>query len=301
MSQLDCGQVEPKLSAWIDGQLDDAQAEQVRDHLVQCPGCWGELQALEIVSNRLAALKAAPVAAPPAGLTAAVRALPTWLVLLAVARHWLAAGGGLALVGVACVAILQWSTPLPAMLSVRQRQETRMLTPGTTVWAKPGEPVTITLTPGDGTLQLHGPGALVIRQAQVGRVQHDQRLAVELTAGALAVRFGPRAMSHALTVTTPQAMIRVTGTWVMIQATPVATQVVVMDGAALVQNRATGRTLHAIPGQVVAVQAGWMTVRQVPTDEWLAQKGVAASGSEPGSGDLHPTPHRTPLTFDGQS
>lgn len=294
---MDCRAVETQLSAWTDGQLDAGRATEVRDHLVQCPSCWGEFQALEAVHNRLATLKMTPVPESPPGLTAVVRALPTWLVRVAVARRWLAPGMVAACVAFGVVGLFSWSKPLPATLSLREIRQTQTLTPGTTLMARLGETVTVTLPPGEGKLQLHGPGSLIVHRASQGALRQDQRLNLELPSGRLTVRFGTRMPAHRLMITTPQALVRLAGTWVLLQAGPAATSVVVMEGEAQVRNRATGQAVKVIPGQMVTIQAGWLTVQMVPVEEWLKRKGVAATPSE--SESAQPTaPASAPLSFE---
>jgi anti-sigma factor RsiW len=62
-----CAQVEPLLSAWLDGALSPSERLAVGDHLARCPRCRGELETLRITSNLL---RSVPARALPAGLQA---------------------------------------------------------------------------------------------------------------------------------------------------------------------------------------------------------------------------------------
>lgn len=295
---MDCQAVEPHLSAWLDGQLEPELAPQVRDHLAACPGCWGELQALETVGTRLNILKQTVAEPPPAGLLAGVKALPAWLVGLAVVRRWLVAGGGVAMAGLLLLAVAHWSSPLSATLGAAGRTASTLLTPGSTLVAQAGQTVTMTLA-GEGTFHLQGPGALVVRQAALGRLAQDERLTVELASGQLAVRFPPKGPAHDVRVLTTQAQIRLTGTWVVIQANPVATQVAVVEGQAHIRNRSTRETLMMHPGQMVQIQAGWLQVGSLPLADWLARKGVAAEPSAPQAAEGSAPTVPPPLQVEG--
>ena len=289
--QLDCHAIEPKLSAWVDGQLTERQADLVRTHLAQCPGCWGELQALETVRQRLSTLKT-PAGASPAGLTAAVRALPAWLVRLAVVRRWIAGGAAMAGVVAAVAFALYVSEPLPATLVAGTTQDTKPLAAGTTLIANDGEMIRLALD-GGGTIQLQGPGSLIVRRAEEGRIQKDQRLALNLPSGMVTIQFGSRAPAHDIQLMTPQASVHLTGTWVVVQATPLTTEVDVLDGRAQVQNLATAETARLGVGQVAKIEAGEMEIGRIPMEEWLSRKGLTSSQrSAPEDAPSTEAPHR---------
>jgi predicted anti-sigma-YlaC factor YlaD len=48
-----CQEIQRALGAWLDGELDHSEAEQVRAHLGQCPSCLGEKIRLERLHSSL--------------------------------------------------------------------------------------------------------------------------------------------------------------------------------------------------------------------------------------------------------
>lgn len=203
-----------------------------------------------------------------------VRNLPGWLVRLALIRRWLTGAAGLAACAGLVMLALRWSGPLPATLTSNDtRQATPQLTAGTTLMARPGETVSVTLPEDGGTLTLTGPGAMVIRDAALGKVRKDQRLTVELTSGQLEIKANP-GIPHDIRLLTPQAAIRLAGTWVLMSATTSITQVAVLDGEIWLKGVAAPRAVLLKPGQAAQVKAGWMSVTEIPLEEWLVRKGL---------------------------
>ena len=284
---MTCQDIEPALSAWLDGQLSEEHAQCVREHLARCPVCWEEVEALETLGHRVALLKSAAPTPVPEGLLAGVRALPRWLVWLAVSRRWLAMGTGLAAVGIAAWLLLEWSAPLPATVTARGIQATQTLIPGTTLVARSGERLHLDLPAGraassqdaasaGGTIDLAGPGALVVQRATTGRLHSEQRLEVELIGGTATVRFGAQAILHDIRFVTPHALIQLTGTWVVIasDAEGTTTQVRVLEGRAAITNRSTRAQVSLQAGQRAQVRAEQLIVAPIPVEEWLAHKGL---------------------------
>ena len=274
----DCRTIEPWLSAFVDGQLEEARAAQVREHLADCPRCLEELKALETLGMHLATLKRVEVPdVPTSTLFTGLRALPDWLVGVAILRRWAVAGGGMALVCGLVVLLLRWPQPLPATVTANATQQTiQQLTAGTTLLAKAGDTVALQIPSVGGTLTLHGPGSLIVREAALGRLRQDPRLVVELPSGTLEIRMlATGAPPHDIRVSTPQASLRLTGTWVFVSADPLRTQVAVLEGEATLQSIASRQRLTLTPGQTAQVQAGWVTVGRIPTELWLQYKGLA--------------------------
>jgi len=277
---MECGDVEPLLSAWVDGQLSEAEGQRVRDHLARCPSCWGELQVLEQVGSRLTTLKGMESPQPPEGLLAGVRALPTWLVRLGVIRRWLALGGGVTVAWAAAWLLLAWSDPLTATLTARGMSASQTLTTGRMLVARDQETLDLALPRGAGTIRLEGPGVLVIRRAVVGHLRQDQRLAMELPSGRAAIRFGPEAPTHEIHLTTPHAAITLTGTWVLISAESSRTQVDTLEGSATVKQLGAGRQVELAAGERAQVGPDTLTLAPIPVEEWLARKGLAMSSDQ---------------------
>jgi len=179
--------------------------------------------------------------------------------------------------------LINLSNPLSADLSARRFGSSggsavhfstpgTTLTPGTTFLARAGEQVDLDLAGSHGALQLIGPGALVVREAQIGRLRGDHRFKLDLPSGMLKVQFGPEAPAHTLRITTPQALIRLVGTKVQIQATPVVTVVEVFEGTAHVLNYASDEKVTAITGEQVQVQAGRLQVSSIQSGSRAEQK-----------------------------
>jgi len=281
-----CRTMEPLLSAFVDRQLEESQATQVREHLAVCPACLGVLKTLESLGTQMASLKqGTPPVPAPATLLAGLRTLPTWVVALAVVRRWIITGGAVAVaVGVVWLSF-RWAAPLPAILTSNQAtQQTAQLSAGTTLIAKAGETVKLALEHAQGALTLHGPGALIVRQAEQGRFQHDPRLTVELPSGLLEIQMNPKSL-HTVSVTTPQARIHLGGTWALVGADPVTTQLKVLEGSVALQSVASSKQVTLIAGQMAQVAAGWVKVGQIPMDEWLRYKGIASGASSAGESD----------------
>ena len=222
------------------------------------------------VSKEMELLKSVKVGEVPPGLLASVGAMPGWFLFLAVARQWLlpavTVGGALATVAL----LLHLSNPLPATLAQRgigeqaRVQSVRDLSAGTTLLAKPGQTLELQVAGGRGKVELEGPGALVVRKASVGKFQGDHRIRLDMPGGSVRIRFEPGAPPHSLLLTTPQAMIGLTGTDVLVQATPVTTLLRVMEGRATVSNLATGERLVVTAGGGVEIQAGWLRKLEAP-------------------------------------
>ena len=289
----DCRTVEPWLSAFVDGQLKELRAARVREHLADCPRCLGELKALESVGTRLAALKATPVAASSPQLFLGLRALPDWLVGLAILRRWVMAASGLALAGGLVMLLVRWSQPLPATVTANATQQTtKQLTAGTTLLAQPGETVELKIPIAGGILKLHGPGSLIVRDAALGRLLQDPRLFVELPQGTLEVYLQAKRGPHDVRVSTPQANLRLTGTWVFVSADPLRTQVAVLEGEAKLKGVASRQPMTLTPGQTALVQAGWVSVNKIPMELWLQYKGLTGA---PQAADSVPATIPNPL------
>lgn len=273
---MNCRTVAPLLSAFLDGQLAQEPLAHVREHLDHCARCAKDLRALEQVGGQLATLKQAILsAASPPGLLTGIRNMPEWVVQLAVIRRWLISAGGLMI----CVGLvwlsLRWSGPLPATLTANAAKEiTPQLTAGTTLMAREGESVSIALPNQGGKLTLRGPGAMVVQEAALGKIRQDQRLRLELPSGQLEVNVAPGGPPHDIRLLTPQAMVRLAGTWVLLSANTASTQVAVLEGEAWLKGVATPRAVRLKPGQMAQVKAGWMSVTQIPLEEWLARKGL---------------------------
>ncbi len=289
----DCRAIEPWLSAFVDGQLEEAKAARVREHLADCSRCLGELKSLETIGTHLAALKATPVEAPSPSIFLGLRALPDWLVGVAILRRWVMAGSGLAAVVAAGFLLVRWPQPLPATVTANTTQQTtQQLTAGTTLLAKAGETVELNIPSAGGALKLHGPGSLIVREAALGRLLHDPRLFVELPSGTLEIRLSAKTAPHDVRVATPQADLRLTGTWVFVSADPLRTQVAVLEGEAKLQSVASRQRLTLTPGQTAQVQAGWVSVGQIPMELWLQYKGLAG---QPQASVSAPPTSPTPL------
>lgn len=289
------------LSALVDGQLAQDATERVRAHVDECARCRQDLQVLQSVGGQLAVLKHTIASSTaPAGLMTGLRSLPDWVVRLAVIRRWLISATGLAACGGLVVLLLRWSGPLPATLTAQQAQQaTPALTPGTTLMARPGEPVSITLPHDGGTLTLHGPGAMVIREAALGKVRKDQRLTLEVTDGHLEVKVNP-GNPHDIRLLSPQASVRLAGTWVLLTATTATTKLAVLDGEAWLTSVAAPRAVRIQAGQLAQVQAGWMTVAQIPIEEWLKRKGLLESAPTPipAPRESEPAPDAAPMSHE---
>ena len=280
---MTCRTIAPLLSALVDGQLSEGQAARVREHAGGCVRCGAELEALRTLGGQLASLRQATVIpASPSGLLAGLQSLPGWMVRLALLRRWFVAGGTLAGSAGLVILLLQWAGPLPATLTARSvQQATQQLSPGTTLVAKPGETVAVNLPRAGGTITLHGPGGLVVHEAALGKLRQDQRLTLELPSGSLEVHIAPRAPLHTIQLLTPQAHVRLSGTWVLLNASAVSTNVAILEGEAWLRGVATPRAIRLTQGQMAQVKAGWLSVGQIPMEEWLRRKGVIAPAPAP--------------------
>ena len=293
---MDCHAIEPLLSAWVDGQLPEAEAEPVRTHLAQCPSCWEEFQALEQLGQQFAVLKRAPVGPAPEGLLAGVHALPGWLVGFAVIRRWLLPTSALVLLAIGGLWLLSWSDPLGGTMTTSGLRTTQPLSAGTTLSAQAGETATLAL--GGGTIALQGPGSLIVHQAERGHLRHEQRITLELPQGHATVRFDPTAPVHRVWLLTPQAQLHLTGTWVQLSTTPSTTQVCVFDGTAQLTNLATQEHVSLTAGIMADVQAARTVVRPIPMAEWLSRTGVAGPApSDAEADDAAATSEASPLPF----
>ena len=67
---MECGQVQEKLSCYLDGVLDEATLEAIEAHLEVCEACRAELTALETVVGLTSDLSDV---APPAYLSFAIK------------------------------------------------------------------------------------------------------------------------------------------------------------------------------------------------------------------------------------
>ena len=280
---MTCRTISPLLSALVDGQLSEGQAARVREHAGGCARCGSELMALRALGSQLASLtQATVIPASPSGLLAGLQSLPGWVVRLALLRRWFMAGGALAGSAGLVILLLQWAGPLPATLTARSVQHaTQRLSPGTTLVAQPGETVTVNLPRAGGAITLHGPGGLVVHEAALGKLRQDQRLTLELPSGSLDVHIAPRAPLHTIQLLTPQAHIRLSGTWVLLNASAVSTNVMILEGEAWLRGVATPRAIRLKQGQMAQVKAGWLSVGQIPMEEWLRRKGVIAPTPAP--------------------
>ena len=88
MNTRTCGEVRADLSAYLEGDLDAAQAEANRLHLESCAACRSELALQRLATD---ALRRLPVLPPPAAILAGVRSRlrpEPWYARLFCARHW---------------------------------------------------------------------------------------------------------------------------------------------------------------------------------------------------------------------
>ena len=214
-----------------------------------------------IVKNALYSLKRQPVGETPAGLDKAVRALPEWMVRLAVARQWATPAAGLLVGGLALFGLLHWSAPMNANLRTGVVAETQTLTSGTTLVAEAGQMIKMDLAQETGRLELIGPAALVVREASIGRIRSDHKLLLDLAHGKTRIWFGTNAPAHDVQIWTSQAIVRLSGTDVLVQATPATTRVEILEGQAEVESLATGRQQVVTAGQTIQIQAAQMTIQ----------------------------------------
>ena len=103
-------------------------------------------------------------------------------------------------------------------------------------------------------------------------------------------------------VHTPQASLRLSGTWVLVTASPIHSQVAVLEGEVLLQSVGTVRSRRLTQGQMAQVQAGWLSVGEIPIEEWLARKGIVPPQAPPaGPQEPAPSPDSQPLTYEQQT
>ena len=279
---MGCREIEPYLSAWLDGQLAQAEAEPLRRHLARCRGCQQQLQAVERAAKRLKALGSLPADPAPAGLLARVERIPSWLIRLGLLRRAAPAMAGVAGIAAACVWWLSWSAPVPVVLTAGGLRQEQVLATGTTLRAQAGESLELELERGRGSVSLQGPGTLVVRRAAAGRAQPMRQLFFELPQGTATIRIAPLAGAHDVRVKTPQAELRLLGTWIRVTADSSVTQVGVLEGAVALTSLADGRRAMLAAGDSARVQPGVLTVGQIPLEEWLAEKGLlGVSHAEP--------------------
>ncbi|MBI3011772.1 MAG: zf-HC2 domain-containing protein [Candidatus Omnitrophica bacterium] len=293
-----CRRIEPQLSALVAGELPEDTATAVRTHLGECPRCQETLAALETLGTKLTLLKETPIPPVPRSLFAGLRVFPWWLIRLASLRRWLLAASGLMGLWLLTLGLLQWAGPLPVSLSANASQQASPNLPaGTTLLAKPGEAVSLRLP--HGTLTLQGPGALVIRAAALGKLRHDPRLDLSLPSGTLEIKLDAQGPPHDLTLTTPQVLLRLAGTWIFVGTSAVETKVAVFEGEAKLTTVAAHKTYRLTPGQLAQVQAGWLSLHQIPLDEWLRVKGLLTANN-PSSPATSPAPSQ-PLRREGSA
>ncbi|MDO8730737.1 MAG: FecR domain-containing protein [Candidatus Omnitrophota bacterium] len=233
-----------------------------------------EQEDLQRVDRAMALLRDQPVGELPAGSLAAVRGMPRWFVAMAVLRGRAPALLAVVLAAGVLISGFRLSSPLPATLRSEGSTAQYDLTAGTTLLARMGETVEMSLAPKDAVVRLEGPGALVVRRAERGRWNEECRLELDLPSGSAWIRFGPTAPPHRLIVTTPQATIRITGTQVRIQATPLTTRVEVAEGTAEIYSVNTRGSQRLTAGQAAEVTAGWMKAGSTPSPfVWYEQEG----------------------------
>ena len=63
---MQCDEVRPRLEAYVDGELAEAERMQLRDHLADCPECGPEVVALEHLRDGIR--QSAPVYRAPEAL-----------------------------------------------------------------------------------------------------------------------------------------------------------------------------------------------------------------------------------------
>jgi mycothiol system anti-sigma-R factor len=71
MMVMQCEEVRPRLDAYLDGELAEAERAQLRDHLASCPDCGPEMAALERLRANIR--RAAPDFRAPAALRSQIR------------------------------------------------------------------------------------------------------------------------------------------------------------------------------------------------------------------------------------
>ena len=68
---MQCDEVRPRLDAYIDGELAEAERGQLRDHLLDCPECGPEATALERLRDSIR--QSAPTYRAPEALRSQIR------------------------------------------------------------------------------------------------------------------------------------------------------------------------------------------------------------------------------------
>jgi hypothetical protein len=257
--------------------------------------------ALASVPDHLAVLKTLPIPPVPADLLARVQALPAWRVWVAVWRRWLAVGGGCAVAGLVLVLLLpspllRVSAPEPRGLAILPAAS------DTTLTAQAGQTLAVPLPIGQGAMQLHGPGTVIVSQTVMERLRTTSAVQVTLPEGILSLQVDPAGLPHDLWLMTPQAMIHVTGTWLELTATPAQTTLTLLEGAVRLEHRLTGQEVEVTPGQQVRVDATSLTVQLIPMEAWLDRKGLIPVSEPHGSSATshpEPAPSAGPLWYDG--
>ncbi len=100
---MPCNQVVDLLEAWIDGDLGDDEAAEMRRHVGGCPGCQAEYQSAEQVR---AALRRLPSFEAPAPLLDAVRSRSTGCAGSPPLTRWGSPRVARAVAGVAAIAVV---------------------------------------------------------------------------------------------------------------------------------------------------------------------------------------------------
>ena len=232
-----------------------------------------EQEDLQRVDRAMALLREQPAGEFPAGCLSAVRGMPRWFIAMAVLRGRAPALLAVVLAAGVLTAGFRLSNPLPATLRSEGSTARYDLTAGTTLLARQGETVEMSLAPKDAVVLLEGPGALIVRRAEQGRWNKERRLDLDLPSGSAWIRFGPAASPHRLIVTTPQATIRITGTQVRIQATPLTTRLEVKEGFAEIYSVDARQSRRLSAGQAAEVTAGWMKTGGAPVPfVWYEQE-----------------------------
>jgi hypothetical protein len=154
-----CKTIQPRLTAYLDGELADDRGSVVRGHLRECAACRQVARDEAALRDGLRAL---PPLDPPASLWAGVQAqlaaaevadarAPRWRRLFA---RWtpslprLATGG---LVAAAAIAVLTWraqrtdEAPADTVIAERSEEPARVLAPRTEVSVSPADDVTADL------------------------------------------------------------------------------------------------------------------------------------------------------------
>ncbi|MCM8795028.1 MAG: FecR family protein [Candidatus Omnitrophica bacterium] len=244
----------------------------------------GPNEAARIVEGKLDLLKRIPVGNPPDTLFKRVEEIPGWRIQPLASRPSIPLAL-CAAVGLVVLAFWTVSDPVPVVLVSRQVDGTpgvagsHLLLPEMVFLAPAGQQLDLRLSAieGDGLLQIHGPGSLRVRRASTRRFDQTRAFHFDLPQGAVSIWFGKEALPHGFRLTTPEALIRLTGTWVHVEATKGLTRVKVFNGSAEVRNRLTGRKEDVPAGSEASIFARSITSRAIQTSAAQPAGGIESA------------------------